>query len=316
MCNFLVSLLDYPVKAEAQAYRTRIFVRKPVKPADFSGRMYLDIYNASNGYGIEDVWRRSYQYYIENGHIYIGITSKPVNVQSLEKIDYNRYKSLYWVNIQAEDVPEIINPIKAIPGTEEGLIWDMLSQLGYLIKTNQAPFLANYAVEELYMTGQSQSGIYLNTYVYFFHSYVQEIFDGFLTVLGAGRMRDLRQKERRVSLAGIRDQLIANTEIPFILLSSHGDINLFRSKTHILQDLADCYPKIRHYELASSPHTDPTLPMKPAGSEVAKTVDSSRLLGGSYDYKVNFIQLAYYVNAARNFYINGLSMARNRQLPA
>lgn len=283
---------------EGQDYKTRLMVRKP-KPENFSGRVYIEIYNASNGYDIEDMWRRSYDYYMENGHVYIGVTSKPINVVSLKKFDPDRYESLNWASQDPQPLPVETNPAKSIDGMEEGLVWDMLSQLGNMVKSNQAPFLADFPVEDLYLTGQSQSAVYLNSYVYFFHPYVEDIYDGFLSVVGSGRMRDLRQEERQFSLVGMRDQIVPDTKIPYMLITSHGDLNLFRSDLEILEELSSDQSMIRHYELASSPHTDSTSLLSPNQSEIAKISDSQTLLDGDIDFQINSIKLAYYVNAAQ-----------------
>lgn len=288
------------IKYENQPYKNRILVRKP-QTDKFSGRVFIDIYNASNGYDIEDVWRRAYQYYLEEGHIYIGITSKPINVLSLKNFDYQRYESLNWASPERHPQPSTISPSMSIPGTEEGLFWDMLTQLAYYIKNDQVDFLADYQVNEIYLTGQSQSGIYLNTYLYYFNEIADEIFDGYLNVVGAGVMRDLNQYDNPDRLFSSKEQKLPNNlEKPFILLSSEGDINLFGdmiNRDNIIQALQETDEPIRHYELASSPHTDPASPLIPDNKEIVKTKNPAKLLDGEYDYTVNNIQLAYYVNA-------------------
>ncbi|WP_438943019.1 alpha/beta hydrolase domain-containing protein [Ruoffia tabacinasalis] len=40
-------------------------------------------------------------------------------------------------------------------------------------------FLEGYYVERIYLTGQSQSDMYLNTYVYFLPKYITDICEGF-----------------------------------------------------------------------------------------------------------------------------------------
>lgn len=292
------------VKYEKMPYKTRILVRKPA-PEQFSGRVFVDIYNASNGYDIEDVWRRSYQYYLEQGHIYIGITSKPINVLSLKNFDYDRYQTLNWTGAEIAPQPATIDPGMSIPGTEEGLIWDMISQLGSLIHSGEAPFLKDYPVANIYLTGQSQSGIYLNTYVYFFHDYVTDLFDGYLNVVGAGIMRDLNQYEKIGTQFSARKQLLPkNLDTPFILLSSQGDIELFTTfgeRSEVLEKMNQVDTKIRHYELTSSPHTDPASALIQDNAEIVKTKNLPKLLDGDYEYEVNSIQLAYYVNSALEF---------------
>ena len=72
---------DMPVVAKRELpYKNRILVRRPASEKDFSGRVYVDIMNATQGYDIEDLWHRIYLWCMEKGHAYVGITSKPVNV--------------------------------------------------------------------------------------------------------------------------------------------------------------------------------------------------------------------------------------------
>lgn len=305
--NIYEGLEELRIKEENQPYKNRILIRKP-KAGKFSGRVFVDIYNASNGYDIEDVWRRSYQYILENNHIYIGVTSKPINVLSLKNFDYKRYESLNWASSQSVAMPSTIDDSMSIPGTEEGLVWDIISQLGSLIKSGSAKFLVGYQVNNIYLTGQSQSGIYLNTYVYYFHRYLKDIFDGYINVVGTGSMRDLNQHENPGLLFSVREQLVPqDLETPFILLSSEGDIELFGSfgeREPILEQINQSNGKIRHYELTSSPHTDPASPLIPQNSEIVKTKNPPKILDGEYHYEVNSIQLSYYVNSILEFIHN------------
>ncbi|KAA9300185.1 MULTISPECIES: alpha/beta hydrolase domain-containing protein [Aerococcus] len=289
------------LKEDALPYCTRILVRKPAQASQFSGRIYLDIYNASNGYDIEDIWRRSYQHILENGHIYIGISSKPINALSLKNFDYERYAKINWAASQAAAQPATVNHQMSIPGTEEGLIWDMLSQLAWAIRTGQAPFLDDLAVDELYLTGQSQSAMYLNTYLYYFEDLIsqgfdQPLFDGYLSVVGYGVMRTLDQQDDEEQMFAVRQQHFKPSQVPVIYLSSEGDINLFGPMKPSTVKTETVNPMSRHYELAGSPHTDPASPLIPDNREIAKTKNPPKILDGEYNYTVNDLQLAYYVN--------------------
>ena len=297
------------VKEKNLPYKNRIMIRKPENKENFSGRVFIDIYNASNGYDIEDVWRRSYQYFLENGHIYIGITSKPINVWSLKNYDYERYKSLDWSAVKNIPQPTIVKESMSIPGTEEGLFWDMLSQLAVLIRKEKADFLKDYTVDYLYLTGQSQSGIYLNTYIYYFNDFLKNkdeepLFDGYLNVVGAGVMRALNQQEDEKEMFAVRTSKISKMDVPFINISSQGDLELFEAMSPNTVPLnADNLSdnKIRHYEVASSPHTDPASVMIPANSEISKTKNPPKILDSEYNYTVNDLKLDYYVNSALEF---------------
>lgn len=290
-------------------YKNRILIRKPKNPAAFSGRVFIDIYNASNGYDIEDVWRRSYKYFLGNGHIYIGITSKPINVWSLKNYDYARYHTLDWSSVGRVAQPTIVNKNMSILGTEEGLFWDILSQLAVLVRSQEAKFLDGYSVDYLYLTGQSQSGMYLNTYIYYFNEYLKNeagksLFDGYLNVVGAGVMRALRQEEEEIEMFAIRQSKITKLDVPFINISAQGDLELFSTSNPNIKGLhTNNNPanKIRHYEVASSPHTDPSSTLIPDNSEIVKTTNPARLLDGDYDYTVSELKLDYYVNSALEF---------------
>lgn len=105
----------------------------PKNEADFSGRVYTDIMNASTGMDIEDYWHRMYDWCMTNGHGYVGGTSKPITVWNLKKFDYQRYQSLDWSADEKIALP--CPPIEGtIPGTEAGLLWDILGQVGYAIQ--------------------------------------------------------------------------------------------------------------------------------------------------------------------------------------
>lgn len=297
--------VEMKIKHEDQSYKNRIFVRKPSDTTKFSGRVFMDIYNASNGYDIEDVWRRSYEYYMNNGDIYVGVTAKPINVLSLKNFDFERYQSLNWSAADPAPQPATTNANMSIPGTEEGLVWDILSQLGTIIRKNKASFLKDYPVDYLYLTGQSQSGMYLNTYTYYFDQYLVDsegktIFDGYLNAVGAGVMRSLNQMDDETQPFATRLQKHRPLNAPIIFLSAHGDIELFgafETSTNALieKNLED---KTRHYEVASSPHTDPASPLIPNNSEIVKTNHPPKILDGEYNYTVNDIQLSYYINSA------------------
>ena len=296
---------ELKVKYTDQAYKNRILVRKPSDARKFSGRVFMDIYNASNGYDIEDVWRRSYDYYMNNGDIYIGVTAKPINVLSLKNFDFERYHTLNWSAAEPAPQPSAVNSNMSIPGTEEGLAWDILNQLATLVRRNNGPFLADYPVDYLYLTGQSQSGMYLNTYTYYFDQYLVDnegkpVFDGYLNAVGAGVMRALDQVEGENQPFATRLQKNRPLNVPIIYLSAHGDIELFGAFETNTDALVEEEPEdhTRHYEVASSPHTDPASPLIPSNSEIIKTNHPPKILDGEYDYTVNDIQLSYYINGA------------------
>lgn len=277
-------------------YVNRIMVRKP-SPEKFSGRVYIDILNASNKYDVEGLWYRTYRHLLDNNHAYVGVTSKPVVVEALQNFNPDRYGQLTWASNHTHDMVEtpLSQAFGSIPGTEEGLVWDMLSQLGYQVKTNQADFLEAYPVEHVYLTGQSQSAMYLNTYANYFGEHVEDVYDGFLSTVGAGRMRTLNQQE---SLIPVKNQGVGNHQIPHIQVAAHGDVNLLRSDIDLLNALANDYEYVRLYEVASAPHSDPTSDIAPNNEDLAKAGRGPRKLLHEFDFEVSTLQLSYYVDTA------------------
>ena len=289
----------------ALPYKTRILVRRPKEESKFSGRVYIDIMNATQGYDIEDLWHRNYLWCMENGHAYIGITSKPVNVLALKNFDYQRYKDLNWSN--GEKMPMPVPSFTAtIPGTEEGLFWDMLGQLAYLVRNGgEHNGIGGYQAEYLYLTGQSQSGAYLNTYISYFDSYLYDengkgLFDGYLNIVGALVQRSIRQAET-IGPLRLTKEHIHPSRTPFIRFSSEADLYLF--KMFVGDNLLDMKvensnsenDKCRYYEIAGSPHTDIICPVLSANSEIKKMGGKMPNLDECLLEHINDMRIEFYV---------------------
>ena len=285
-------------------YETRIIIRRPANKKDRKNRVFIDIMNASNCYDIEDQWRRSYLYFMENGYSYVGITSKPVNVLSLKNFDYERYKSLNWSNGEIAKSPSIPDKFHRIEGCEEGLIWDMITQLGGWIRGKGKALFTEDEKIYLYLTGQSQSGMYLNTYVNQFHKYLKfsgkPLFDGYLSTVSGGYQRALSQTTGEDVFMCIREYEENEIDVPFITLNSEGDNLLFKSMSKKGLKASKNFTlennKRRYYEVAGAPHTNAASPLVPQNSEIEKTKCPPRILDGEYEYRLNDFPLDYIIN--------------------
>lgn len=290
---------------EGVKYKNRIIVRTPIKKESFSGRVYVDILNATQRYDIEDLWHRIYLWCMENGHAYVGITSKPVNVASLKNFDYQRYSSLDWSNGETIPLPTITTS-DIIPGTEEGLVWDIISQVGNAIKSGtKSSFFEEYDVNKVYLCGQSQSGAYLNTYVSYFDSIVssgtENIFDGYLNIVGAFVQRSLRQQKRVGSLLLEMRHMHPSTQ-PYICISSEGDFTLFSSFLNggnlldiEIKNTDQDKDKCRYYEIPETPHTDIICPVLTSLDEIKKTGAKLPFLDDKLLKNINDIHTEYYI---------------------
>lgn len=247
-------------------YATRLLVRYPNDAQQFSGRVYIDILNASSGIDLEDLWRRSSQYVLNNGHAYVGITSKSLTANALERFDPERYQDLQW----------------QVDGTDEnGLLWDMLSQLGSVLRAPGAgTMLGGLQPDWLYLTGQSQSGMVLNTYLVAFADRLasgrdgtRPLFDGYLNLVGPavvpissdGALPTQVYKPSAVPLINI----MSEAEHAMMNVTRAGGLpNLAQYERPKDDDRANL--KIRFYEVAGAPHADPTSPILPNNAEIGK----------------------------------------------
>ncbi|NMR19991.1 alpha/beta hydrolase domain-containing protein [Cellulomonas fimi] len=266
------------VITEDVEYVNRIIVRRPAKPRDASGVVLVDILNASNGYDIEDLWRRHWEQTMARGDTYIGITSKPVNVDALKNFDPERYEDLTW------DSPTALPPLGLDAagfdptGTEEGLAWDIITQVGNVLDSQHARrILGGAKAETVILTGQSQSALYLNTYALNFHEAVtaanggEPVFDGYLSVGGGVQEKVLRQGVRGDRSLGPAFQLVDTVEkdlgVPFVVVTSEGDEFLFDRYVFGTMDLPDTW---RHYQVPGAPHTNKLATVVPDNTELIK----------------------------------------------
>lgn len=126
-----------PVHAgPAKAYATRVLVRRPVHGG--SGTTWLSILNASQGYDIEDDWRRAWNEFIRRGDTYVALTAKPINVDALKNYDPQRYAALSV----GGPTPGIIaepgwNPFQVIETADESLAWEIIAATGRWLRSGE-----------------------------------------------------------------------------------------------------------------------------------------------------------------------------------
>ncbi len=250
------------VVTEDVPYVNRIIVRRPANAADSSGVIDVEVTNASNGFAGEDMWRRLWQHHFANGDTYIGIVSKPNQIEALKTYDPVRYAPVGW--------------------DEEGQAWDIIAQMGALLKSDDAGLiLGGQEPKTILLTGQSQSGGYLATYTNKIAGLAEEangqsVYDGYLNVAGL---------TGRALRAGGKATPAADPElsVPNILVDS--ELILDRRGPRELP------PKQRVWAVPGTPHTDLLSPVIPSDEEIAKS-------GRSFNtdvHKPEFLEkLSYY----------------------
>lgn len=281
------------IKTSGNAYATRLLVRYPSDPAKFNGRVYVDILNASSGVDLEDTWRRSWEHMMKNGYAYVGITSKSLTADALKKFDATRYADINW----------------KVNGTnEDGLVWDMLSQLGTLLrKTGTGGILGTLQPKYVYLGGQSQSGFYMNTYLAAFTDRLETagtggkpLFDGYMNLVGP--------TATTIRTGGAAPtKLYKATSVPQIVIVSEAESGWYNMAPTAFPpyvrrvDSNSATDKFRFYEVAGAPHSDPTSPIIPINTEISKAkADGTSRAPKPYGtgHEEDAIQLDYFVTGA------------------
>lgn len=220
-------------------YTNRVIVRRRLNPAQASGVVLAEILNASNGYPAEGLWRRGWDHLILNGHTWVGFTSKPIDIDALKIFDPDRYDSLSWELDPANphepiQGPDLFTLGAIIEGAEEGLVWDIVSDMGRLLASPDAGgLLGDQRPGLLILGGQSQSGAVLNTWLRYFAPRVRRadggaLFNGYLVSVASVVERPLRQQSSPDGLfATTPPRGAAPVDEPLVSVFSEGDLALW-----------------------------------------------------------------------------------------
>ena len=79
-------------------YETRILIRRPADPAQFSGRVIVELINPTSNYDVDIMWAADHDYFMSRHDIYVGISIKPVVLASMKTFNPKRYAGLSMAN--------------------------------------------------------------------------------------------------------------------------------------------------------------------------------------------------------------------------
>jgi hypothetical protein len=148
LAEFDYVMQEFFFTGTSPAYTTRMVVRRPRDPAKFSGAVFAEWYNVSGGIDFAVMWADSREYFMREGHVFVGISAQLVGADTLKNTQQiaERYRS--------------INP----PGDQAaGAIF---SQAGVALRTQSETLLGPcMPVRTLLAIGQSQSSARLTSYV-------------------------------------------------------------------------------------------------------------------------------------------------------
>ena len=225
---------DVPIVRTPDApYTTRIIVRRPGKLSVFSGTVWVELLNPTLSIDLDRMWQLHYAQIIGDGDAYVGITAKPVAMVALQAFDPVRYGQLSMANPLAPAE----QACGAMPGEsgynpntsklyENGLIWDIVSQVGTILKSSSPANPLKTAAETVYGEGWSQTGGYAYRYLSTFGPLAttsdgRRVYDGWL-VGGGGGPAGINQCSPTLPNTDPREQ-IEPRGVPVIAIRTQGD---------------------------------------------------------------------------------------------
>lgn len=244
-------------------YTTRILVRRPKSDSDFSGIAIVEPFNPSSPVDLPVMWAESYRQFMTDGHAWVGMTIKPNTIKSLQRFDPQRYAALAMSHPPGGPACSQvqINPWSqpTTPADETGLAWDMLSQIGALLKSGSSDNPLSRPAQRLFMTGQSQTAGYARTYAGFFGVDTTEgdgtpLYDAYLYSGSPPWQVPVHQCDEGFE-AGDPRLVTPAVGVPVIELFAEGDIGTNIATRRPDSDQAP--DLFRRYEVAGASHVDP-----------------------------------------------------------
>jgi hypothetical protein len=270
----MANVYDWPkpgpavVRTPNAPYATRLLVRRPVNRAKFSGTVAVEMQNPSNLFDLNLGWTLSHKEFARNGDVWVGITAKPVSVEAVKKFDPARYAALSWANpLPVDDARNCSTvPRDSDRATENGLVWDMVSQVGAWLKSRDRsnPLLYGvgegvaHPVQHLIGWDYSQTGGYLYTYINAIHALdVQAngkpIYDAYLIATASGPT-PINQCAPALP-AGDARRSISHAGVPVVRIMTQSDY--LGSVAARLADSDNPPDQMRNYEIAGAAHATP-----------------------------------------------------------
>jgi hypothetical protein len=239
-------------------YVNRMLVRRPKDGAKASGRVIIEILNATSGMDIDRMWAIMHMFLMRNGDTYIGVTSKPSSLRTMKKLDPVRYSPLHWNNPEPRHLPQCLKERHIFCGaisedSEAGLFWDMLTDVAVAVRKERLPL--GIKPDKIYLAGWSQSTIYMVLYLnYFAYRNGASPFDGYYS---GGGVRCLAPGLNQYDLpesAGEYGTILHRVTEPYIAIQTESENHALGNDAVIQQDSDDPQFLYRIYDVPGATH--------------------------------------------------------------
>jgi hypothetical protein len=240
------------VKTPNAPYANRILVRHPSNASKFSGTVVVELMNPARRFDWPMMWGYAHEHFIEHGDAWVGITM-PGAIQGLKKFNPTRYAAVSF----AAPGPSACaaNGKNAAPDQEEGLRWDMFSQVAAALKSTVAGApMAGLKVERVFMTTQAGDIV---TYINAIHPRAKladgkSAYDGYLIKNPAGAVR-INQCAPAPAQGDPR-RVVTPTNAAIVAVVAQGELIANLASRH--PDSDDPNGRYRQYEIAGVAHIE------------------------------------------------------------
>jgi Alpha/beta hydrolase domain len=276
-------------------FTTRIVALTPADPARFNGTVLVEWLNVSGGIDAPAVWIMAHREIVRAGCAYVAVSAQRVGVEggtsltgidmSLKSQDPQRYASLCH------------------PG--DAFCYDIFSQAGQIVREGQRNgVLGDLRVEHVVALGESQSALFLTTYINAIDPLAQ-VYDGFLVhsrfgpaaPLDGGSIFDVLDSAKSHAVT-FRPEL----RVPLVTIITETDLFGGPRQGYYGARQPD-NEQLRVWEIAGTAHADNyTIQVAPIDTGTAALTDivaayapTNMLMGQQLDHCINFAPQHHYV---------------------
>ena len=297
------------VRTSDAPYTTRMHIRRPADKKKFSGNVIVELNNPTALYDMDLQWMFCRDFFIENGDIWVGLTVKPISVKALKKFNPERYASMAMDNPLSPDQRCTSGPSQnndTTSETENGLVWDIVSQAGALLKgsTPSNP-IGDYDVKYLVATGYSQTGGYLTTYINLIHPLDSAklpdgspIYDAYMIGDGDAFMTPINQCADMLP-PGETKVTIRPAGVPVVSVVTQGLLSMTAAARRPDSDSPE--DRFRRYEIPGAAHVNRiSNDRKPCDGDIKKSGIGATAANceGIGEYGVTEFPIEYFMNSA------------------
>jgi hypothetical protein len=223
-------------------YRTRVIVRRPADAARFSGVVDVEWMNETSGQDVDVDWQYAHEELTREGDAYVGVSAQQLGVKGGTSV-----YGLPATGLVARDPARYGNLVH--PG--DAYSFDIFSQVGAALRATQGTrLLGGLAPATILASGDSQSAIFLTTYVDAVHP-LARVFDGFLLHSRAGGAADVTGALTPAALTG-GIKIRSDVTEPVFMYETETDFSVLGYGAARQDDSAS----VHTWEVAGTAHAD------------------------------------------------------------